>query len=302
MQFSVVICSYNSRQDYLLRVLDAVFSQEWQSEEFEVILVDNCSNPPVSSWLPQEYRRRLNLVEEKQAGLTQARRAGVAASRADWIVFVDDDNVIDNQYLKVASGIIDGFPHLGAFGSGSIQPEFEVVPEPDLHAYLPLLAIRSESKAVWSNLGDYRAFPCGAGMCARRDLMKLHFDGLQDGSRRANLDRKGNSLSSAGDTDMLYSVVSQGFGTGVFPSLSLIHLMPAARVSRSYLQRLAYSISYSLTILEQERCGVPMTWAGRLIETIRSLGRVITNGRGRKMVWQSQSGRIRAIWGLPLRK
>ncbi|MCL5271459.1 MAG: glycosyltransferase family 2 protein, partial [bacterium] len=62
---------------------------------------------------------------------------------------------------------------------------------------------------------------------------------------RRSLDRRGASLASAGDIDMVYTVLTQGMAVGYFPELVLDHLIPAARLTYGYMRRMVYQANYS---------------------------------------------------------
>jgi hypothetical protein len=67
----------------------------------------------------------------------------------------------------------------------------------------------------------------------------------QAGDDPAVVDRKGGSLSSGGDNDIVLSVLEAGWEVGYFPRLRLTHLIPAARTSREYLGRLNHGSTRS---------------------------------------------------------
>src|SRR5712671_4531106 len=46
-EISVVLCTYNPREDYLRRVVDGLRAQTLPQGQWEFIVVDNASNPPV---------------------------------------------------------------------------------------------------------------------------------------------------------------------------------------------------------------------------------------------------------------
>jgi glycosyltransferase involved in cell wall biosynthesis len=46
MQLTVLLCSHNPRRDYLQRTLNSLRAQTPPEEEWELLLVDNASNPP----------------------------------------------------------------------------------------------------------------------------------------------------------------------------------------------------------------------------------------------------------------
>jgi hypothetical protein len=49
-------------------------------------------------------------------------------SSGELAVFVDDDNVLAPDFLEQARVISARYPHLGVFGAGNLEPEFEVQP------------------------------------------------------------------------------------------------------------------------------------------------------------------------------
>ena len=58
-------------------------------------------------------------------------------------------------------------------------------------------------------------------------------------------DRRGASLSSSGDNDLVFEVLKAGWQVGYVPGLRLTHLIPAGRIEREYLARLNRGIQRS---------------------------------------------------------
>ena len=71
------------------------------------------------------------------------------------------------------------------------------------------------------------------------------------------LARRGSSLMSADDTDLVYTARFLGLGWGTFPQLDLTHLIPAMRTTKAYLLRLIEGIAAS-NVLLAERHGRPI--------------------------------------------
>jgi hypothetical protein len=63
------------------------------------------------------------------------------------------------------------------------------------------------------------------------------------------LDRNPQNLFCGGDDLFSWLSVGSDTGFGVFPELRITHLIPAGRVRRDYLVRLAYGHSFSLALL-----------------------------------------------------
>src|SRR4051812_35613434 len=117
---SVILCTHNPRTDFLSRALASLRSQTLPFDQWEFILIDNASDRALSSSLDLSWHPQTKLIREDHLGLTHARIRGLAESRADLLVFVDDDNILDNDYLERALEIGRDWQILGAWGGQCI--------------------------------------------------------------------------------------------------------------------------------------------------------------------------------------
>lgn len=262
VEVSVVLCTHNPRPDYLARVMAALQRQTLPAAHWELLLIDNASATPQPLMDQISWHPHGRYILEPQLGLTPARLRGIAEAQADLLIFVDDDNVLDDDYLEVARQISCDKPWIGAWG-GQIRPEFEQPPPAWTRPYWGMLAIREFDSDRWANLpDDHRTIPCGAGLCVRRSVATLYAERVHIDHIRLALDRRGAQLSSAGDTDLALTACDIGLGTGQFAALGMTHLIPASRLEEAYLLRLAEGLSYSTSILNSIRGGAPprATW------------------------------------------
>jgi glycosyltransferase involved in cell wall biosynthesis len=246
---SVVICTHNPRSDYFIRVLDGLRNQTISRDKWELLIIDNASQVPlVSSW-DISWHPMARHISERELGLTPARRRGIQEASADLIVFVDDDNVLDETYLAEAIKIGQEWRSLGVWGSGSIAGDFEVKPPDYLENYLSSLALRDVSGPRWANLAScLDAMPWGAGLCVRREIAQAYCEHCER-CRIQITDRRGNSLSSSGDKEISFVCCSNGLGIGIFPKLKVKHLIPQHRLSEDYIVRLGEGIMLSNFLL-----------------------------------------------------
>jgi hypothetical protein len=272
---SVIICTHNPRFEYLNRVLTALKSQTFPFSEWELLIIDNASDQVLSSEFDLTWHPNAKHIREEQLGLTPARLRGVQEAQTDLLIFVDDDNVLNSDYLEVALMISKDYPFLGAWG-GQIKPEFETPPPEWTKPYWKFLAIREFEQNSWSNLlHQHDTTPCGAGLCIRKPVAEKYAEFVQIDSRRFGLDRKGKQLISCGDSDMAFTACDIGLGTGQFTSLELIHLMPAARLSEAYLVRLIEGITYSHTMLDSFRGKLPTLTKQSLLSKVLEFYRIL---------------------------
>jgi glycosyltransferase involved in cell wall biosynthesis len=249
---SVIICTHNPRGDYFRRCLEALRAQRFSSDHWELVVVDNRSDEAVAGRIDLSWSPAARIVREETLGLTPARLLGIRESGGDLLVFVDDDNVLDPDFLEVAVHVAEERPFLGSW-SGQCRPAFETQPPEWTRRYWGNLVIREFDHDVWSNLPRLPAsMPCGSGLCVRRNValryLKLH----ETGKRSFQLDRNGKSLLSGGDNDLAACACDIGLGVGLIASLKLTHLIAPERLTEDYLVRLAEGIHFSSTLLDSE--------------------------------------------------
>lgn len=248
MKISVILCTHNPRGDYLKKTLRGLSQQTLAATEWEFVLVDNASSPPVMELHGWSSAATARVVREEQPGLTPARLRGIQETRNELLVFVDDDNVFAPDYLEQALKLNAAFPQIAVW-SGHIEPEFEQPPPTWSKCYWHFLALREVKRNVWSNSYSSETLPIGAGMVVSRKVAEsyAHQTSIQQG--RINLDRQGNSLLAGGDTDIGYAALDLGYGCGIARELQLKHLIPPGRLQEKYLINLAQSVTYSHTLL-----------------------------------------------------
>ena len=246
---SVIICSHNPRAPYLRRVLDALRAQTLPAKDWELLLIDNASGEPLAGQFDLAWQPNARHVRENKIGLTPARLRGIAESKGDLLVFVDDDNVLRADYLQACLKISADYPQLGAWG-GSCLPEFEVEPTAEVRPWLAGLLIEKLSEPHIAKIPrGGPALPPGAGMAVRRAVaLNYREQVLRDPLRQA-LGRTGKKLAAGEDSDMALCSAAFNLGTGRFPELELTHLIPARRVTLEYLEGIHEGFGYSGVIL-----------------------------------------------------
>ena len=250
---SVIVCTHNPRHDSFARCLAGLGAQTLSRERWELIVVDNASTPELAGRPNLAWPANARVIAEDRLGLTPARLRGIREAVGELLVFVDDDNVLDPDFLETALSVAGEKPFLGSW-SGQCRPEFEQDPPEWTRRYWGNLVIREFDADVWSNLPRLPAtMPCGAGLCVRREVARQYLHLHETGARSFDLDRRGASLMSGGDNDLAACACDVGLGMGLIASLRLTHLIPRERLTEEYLTRLIEGISYSAVVLAHLR-------------------------------------------------
>jgi glycosyltransferase involved in cell wall biosynthesis len=294
IQYSVIICAHNSRPEYLGRVLESLRAQTLSQEQWELLLIDNASKEPLANKWDLRWHPHGRHIREEDLGLTPARLRGIKEAGGEWLVFVDDDNVLAADFLERVAAIAVQYPYLGTFGAGVIEPEFETTPSEEVAPFLHRLALRSVPTALWSNNHHDGVCPFGAGLAVHRRVVTFYYKLVQELKDKMILDRKGQQLSSNGDDLFSWSATKLGLGFGVFPELKLTHLIPAGRVSREYLLRLLREGGFSEALLYYLLLGIKPKPFG-----LQSIGKSLVQGVrggsfGLRSSWAIAAGQGRA--------
>jgi len=292
---SVLLCTHNPDPKLFGPTIEALQEQTLPRSQWELIIVDNASRPPISDTCSLAWHPHGRIVREEELGLTAARLCAFREAQSDLFVMVDDDAVLAPDYLEVASKTAEAYPQIGAFG-GNVALAF---PEGAPPAYLTkvgwMLAERHFTKATHGKeITAENPTPCGVGMVLRRNLAKRFVTAVTTDPRRRSLGRKGQNLASSEDTDIIMLAVAMGFEFGHFPNLSLTHLIPARRTTRAYVERLMEAFHASDTGLAwiHGKQHEQTTW----LKQIRSYTRAYRHDGwwGLKLHAAAQRGRARA--------
>lgn len=100
MTFSIIIPVYNVEK-YIRECLDSIVKQSFT--DYEVILVDDGSTDS-SGAICDEYAAKydsISVIHQENGGAASARNEGIKAAKGEWIWFVDSDDFISEDALKV---------------------------------------------------------------------------------------------------------------------------------------------------------------------------------------------------------
>ena len=239
---SVIICTYN-RERYIYNVLQSIAEGNLSKESYEIVLVDNNSSDNTKGecdrFMADYPEIRLHYCIEPNQGLSYARNCGIRESKGDVLAYVDDDALVNKEYLSTYADFFERNPQAVAAG-GPILPEYDGCDEPEWMSHYTRQLVTGK---LW--LGEKeREFPGGAfpggGNAAYR---KSVFDAI--GLFNVELGRKGNSLIGAEEKDLFDKMTTRGMKFYYLPTAILYHLIPPKKLTQNYFNRLTLGIGQS---------------------------------------------------------
>lgn len=249
-KLDVVICTYNRAKE-LDRVLDALAAQASpRPSDWSVLVVDNaCTDETPEVVRAHQTRSKffdLRRIVEPQQGLTYARLRGVRETSGEWIAFVDDDNVLEANWVMAILEAVQAHPSAGGIG-GRVVLDWETPPPRFLDGFGFCYAEQDYGVAATEvdNL-------TGAGMALRRTALEAC--GWLE--RPLLADRVGKRLVSGGDVEIAQRVRAAGYALWFTPHAVLRHRIPVSRTTRGYFLKMNAGLGASDALISA------LTWPG----------------------------------------
>jgi glycosyltransferase involved in cell wall biosynthesis len=240
--FSIIICTYNGSGtiQQTLKHISALCVDD--SISVEVILVDNNSTDNVSSIAAAYWQQLfapfpLYVYTEAKPGKSYALAQGIQKAQGDLIIICDDDNWLQQDYLKVALDKFRQHADLGIAGGVSIPVANRPLPE-WFEAYGYCYACGKRAEKEFDFTGG--KFLWGAGMVIPRHLA-LKIAGIANPQLLTC--RKKDELISGGDDELCLRTWLLGYRTIFFPDLVLQHFIADDRLTVTYRNKLLEGFS-----------------------------------------------------------
>jgi glycosyltransferase involved in cell wall biosynthesis len=247
--------THNPRREVLNLVLDSIVSQTVDKSAFQVLIVDNCSNPPLETGDfggLESNRIRFRIVKESRLGESAARVRAIKETSGPWVLFVDDDNELSPDFIKNGLKIIESHPELGCFGGKLLMPS-NLVPRVWARNLLGYLGIRDFGSARISAKENRwgRWEPAGGGAFVHRTLLERYLEWVERPGFAYNLGRIGaTSLASCDDSLLMRGSYELDRESSYEPTLSLWHHLNPKRFRFRHLRRLMFAYGRSSVALE----------------------------------------------------
>lgn len=241
---SVIVCTYNGAARLPDTIRHLALQKVRKDILWEVILVDNASTDNskeavINEWKKHKPAAKLRIVDQPIPGKQLALEKGYEVANYEYLITCDDDNWLEENFVQYVFEVMHNNQHIGVLG-GPNNALCEVEP-PDWFKYFQKDYAAGEQGDIYTgsvsrgNITWKRGFVWGAGMVVRKSAWEKL---ILDGFRTSMSCRKGEELTSGGDSEACYALVLAGWQVWYDPRLKLKHCMPAGRLEWDYLIRL----------------------------------------------------------------
>lgn len=112
--FSVVIPLFN-KENHIEGTIKSVLTQTFQ--DFEILVIDDGSTDGGAKIVRSFQEDRIRLIEQVNSGVSVARNRGIKAASADYIVFLDADDLWFAGFLQTIEELIEEYPGAGIYAT-----------------------------------------------------------------------------------------------------------------------------------------------------------------------------------------
>lgn len=231
MKLSVILCTYN-RSESLAKALESIASSTLpDSVDWEVLVVDNNSTDQTEAVVErfcQKYPAHFRYLQEPRQGKSNALNTGIREARGDILAFLDDDVVVEKDWLQNLTAPFLGGQWAGVAGRILPDPSFRPlrwVPLQDRYALAPLAVFDPNVAA-----GPISEPPFGANMAYQKSMF------VKYGGFRTDLGPQpfGTAPQKSEDSEFGHRLLAAGEKLRYEPSAVVYHAVPPSRQRKKY--------------------------------------------------------------------
>lgn len=235
---SVVVCTYN-RSSLLRNCLASLASQDTAIEQYEVIVVDNCSTDDTDAVI-QEFingHKNFRCIKENNLGLSHARNRGWKEAVGEYVAYIDDDAIALSNWVAQIIAFTHRSPQVLAFG-GPFEA-FSLIPVP---RWFPpeygSWSLGEEERPI--NVG--KEWIVGLNMIFKKEVIS-RFGGFNP-----NLGMSGDKVSYGEETSLLIKLKKENISVYYVPSIKVRHLIADYKMKLSWLLLSSYKVGRCLAL------------------------------------------------------
>lgn len=227
MKISVIIVNYNVK--YFLEVCLHSVLRAINGFDAEVIVVDNNSTDGSMQMVAEKFPTVIRIENKDNAGFGRANNQGVAIAKGEYILFLNPDTVMPEDFFTKTIGYMDAHPEAGSIGPKLLDGKGQFAP--DGKKSFPSLSVaifkttginKVFSKSPYFN--KYYAVHIGEDETAAVDVLS----GCCMLVRSSVLPKIGGAFDEdyfmyCEDVDLSYRIQKAGYQNIYFPEAMLIH-------------------------------------------------------------------------------
>ena len=230
MVLSITICTYN-RIEYLKKCLKSILDQTQGSEIIEINIIDNNSTDTTKDYVIELQKQfpEVNYFVEKRQGISYARNLSFEVCKGMFLAFVDDDAVINKNWLEALLNELKNQNEDIIYG-GPIYPNFESVPEDWIDKDYFIRKFK-DTDGFLGTIKSKEGFS-GGNMCIAKNLF------LKSEKFNTEIGMTGGNLGLGEEPDFFYKLIMKNKDVKLYNicEMSITHSEASYKLEKEYLR------------------------------------------------------------------
>lgn len=226
---SFIICTYN-RANILKKCIDSVVdSCSKHLDDIEILVIDNNSSDNTSVLVEELATRNeyIKYYKELNVGLSFARNRGIKEANGSYVVFLDDDVILDKDYLINLLQFINNNNDVVCIAGKIIPIWKQEKPKWFSDEFFSIIGETRYGSEV--RILEEREYPMGGNMI----FLKSTFNEI--GYFNTDLGIKGDKLFLGEEVDICERVRKRGYDLYYSPDLVCHHRVHENKVNKEYI-------------------------------------------------------------------
>ena len=230
MVLSITICTYN-RIEYLKKCLKSILDQTQGSEIIEINIIDNNSTDTTKDYVTELQKQfpEVNYFVEKRQGISYARNLSFEVCKGMFLAFVDDDAVINKNWLEALLNELKNQNEDIIYG-GPIYPNFESIPEDWIDKDYFIRKFK-DTDGFLGTIKSKEGFS-GGNMCIAKNLF------LKSEKFNTEIGMTGGNLGLGEEPDFFYKLIMKNKDVKLYNicEMSITHSEASYKLEKEYLR------------------------------------------------------------------
>ncbi len=238
-RLSVIVCTHKMTST-LRDCLEAICNQTADRRDYELVFVNNSFRDNELKELVQDIKAKnadvdISYITAPLKGLSFARNAGLWSAKGEYVLYIDDDAIMNPDVAEQTIKAFDRDDELGVVG-GKVKLTVPKTAEG---------LVTANTIGLWSNLDidgdkikyarDYGDFPYGANFGARRSELR------RIGGFRTGYGRVGNNFAGGEETLVCFMMETINKKVALNPKSLVEHRIEESRFTAEHIDKTAYS-------------------------------------------------------------
>ena len=230
MVLSITICTYN-RIEYLKKCLKSVLDQTQGKKSIEINIIDNNSTDNTKGYISEIKKKypEVNYYVEHKQGISFARNLSFEVCKGMFLAFVDDDAVINKNWLEALLNELKNQNENIIYG-GPIYPNFESNPEDWIDKDYFIRKFK-DTDGFLGTIKSKEGFS-GGNMCIAKNLF------LKSEKFNTEIGMTGGNLGLGEEPDFFYKLIMKNKDVKLYniSEMSITHSEASYKLEKEYLR------------------------------------------------------------------